>query len=177
MKRFGALAAALLLCLTAGCRPEEIEPAYSSGGEAPVSSQSISSSEEAQPAVWTEEELEQLFLDNRDSEEWQFVACVPAGDFAYDRVGMVLYTVPEDGEAPHPWVAFFGEDGHFFPCGFVVELAEQPELTYLGDGAVSFQVLREDGTPYEMRLSFRLSEDGRDASFVAESDPEGLEST
>lgn len=65
-------------------------------------------------------------------------------------------------------VAFFDGDGYFQQSGIYAKAADEPNFTYLGDGAVTYQLKHEDGIVYNYTLT--ISIDGGGVNFKAESD-------
>ena len=97
---------------------------------------------------WSIQEIEALFLDNAEP-EWKLIRCVSVYDFAYDRVGAVLYTEDDTGYVN---VAFIDEN---------------PELTYHGNGEVTFNVCSKDGVKYKQKIVFSKCDD--QVNFISES--------
>ena len=79
----------------------------------------LSGKEKQKTTEWSIKEIETLFLNNRES-EWNLIECVSVYDFAYDRVGVVLFT-KRDTECIN--VAFMDGEGTMPYCG--VEAVEQ----------------------------------------------------
>ena len=76
---------------------------------------------------WTTQEIEELFRTNADA-DCTLVACKSMFDFAYDRVGVVLYTDSKEG---YIHVAFMDAEGNMQHCGVEAKLLDVPEFTYL----------------------------------------------
>ena len=110
-----------------------------------------------------EHEIEALFLDNAEP-EWKLISCVSVYDFAYDRVGAVLYTEDDTGYVN---VAFIDENGVMPRCGIEAAFDENPELTYHGNGEVTFNVCSKDGVKYKQKIVFSKCDD--QVNFVSES--------
>lgn len=96
-------------------------------------------------------------------EEWVYEECVVIPDYASDRVGAVLF---QDNTRGTSDVAFFDSEGYFQQCGTHAELADKPNFTYLGDGAVTFKLKAGNGTTYNHTLT--ISIDGDSVNFKAE---------
>lgn len=111
---------------------------------------------------WSEQDMIDMFSDIR-KEEWIYKECVVIPDDASGRVGAVLFQDNTHGTSN---VAFFDCEGGFQQCGTYAELAEEPNFTYLGDGAVTFQLKAENGMTYHHTLT--ISMDGENVSFKAE---------
>ena len=112
---------------------------------------------------WSIQEIEALFLDNAEP-EWKLISCVSVYDFAYDRVGAVLYTEDDTGYVN---VAFIDENGVMPRCGMEAAFDENPELTYHGNGEVTFNVCSKDGVKYKQKIVFSKCDD--QVNFVSES--------
>ena len=106
--------------------------------------------------IWTEDDVIQLFEDNKEDKSWEVTDCVVATDFAYDRVGVILYT-DEHGQTCN--LAFMKEDGSYQRMGIVASIAPDSEFVYRGGGQVSLRLEREDKSkPYTCRITFSLEE-------------------
>ena len=112
---------------------------------------------------WSIQEIEALFLDNAEP-EWKLIRCVSVYDFAYDRVGAVLYTEDDTGYVN---VAFIDENGIMPHCGIEAAFDENPELTYHGNGEVTFNVCSKDGVKYKQKIVFSKCDD--QVNFISES--------
>lgn len=96
-------------------------------------------------------------------DRWEYVACVLFDDHASGLTGAVLFT--EDGVYDSCGVAFLDDEGRYQRCGVGAAPADEPELRYLGDGAVAFRLNDKDGIPYDYTLT--ISIDGSDVHFTA----------
>ena len=112
---------------------------------------------------WTKQEITELFK-TKAYEDCTLIACASMYDFAYDRVGAVLYTDSKEG---YIHVAFMDAEGNMQHCGVEAKLTESPEFTYLGNGEVTFKVYSKDGEKYTQKLSFSNDQEG--VNFVLES--------
>ena len=104
---------------------------------------------------WTKQEIAELFKTKVDT-DCTLIACTSMFDFAYDRVGVILYTDSKEG---YIHVAFMDKDGNMQHCGVETELADSPEFTYLGNGEVAFRVCSKDGEKYIQKISFSVDEE------------------
>ena len=111
---------------------------------------------------WTTQEIAELFKTNAN-EDCTLVACASMFDFAYDRVGVVLYTDSKEG---YIHVAFMDAEGNMQHCGVEAEVLDSPEFTYLGNGEVTFKICSKDGIDYIQKISFSVDEEG--VNFVSE---------
>lgn len=118
---------------------------------------------------WTASEVRALFLDNSDKAHWTVLDCVAAPDGAYGLAGVVLFTDDQDDlDEPCTYAAFVDADGNKQVVATQAFPAEDPELTYQGNGTVTFHLLHEtDRTDtsltldaYTHTLSYALDADG-----------------
>ena len=83
--------------------------------------------------------------------------CVVVTDFAYDLMGVVMYT-STDGEGS--FFDFLSKDGIVIGQ---IELgalpAEDPALEYLGNGGLSCQLLNIDGSSYICKIFYTYDEE------------------
>lgn len=86
-------------------------------------------------------------------------------DHASDRIGAVLFW---DAQEETSNVAFFDADGFYLLSGTYGKMPNQPDFTYLGDGAVTFKLETEDGTIYHYTLTISVYDS--DVHFKAEDD-------
>ena len=114
--------------------------------------------------TWSEHDLRSMFS-NITRTDLEYIDCVLMPDHASNRVGAVLFRNNTHGTSN---VAFFDADGYFQQCGTYAQTADEPNFTYLGDGAVTFQLKAEDNTVYNYTLT--LSIEGNGVYFKAEDD-------
>lgn len=113
---------------------------------------------------WNQQEILAIFEDAKE-ENWDILDCVVMNDSAYDMVGAVLFW---DKEKEATNVAFFDADGHYQHCGTSAKTPDKAEFSYLGNGAVSFNLIKDDNTVYNYILT--ISIDGDKVHFKAEDD-------
>jgi len=109
--------------------------------------------------VWLEEEIIEMFMVNRtDSQKWEYeyIDCVVIPDKASERIGAVLFKDTDDGATE---VAFFDERGYSQQCGIHAEVADEPDFTYLGDGAVTFKLETDEKIIYNCTISILVDGD------------------
>lgn len=116
-----------------------------------------------QDIQWTEQDIRTLFVKKDIPSSWTITDCVVTEDNAYDCVGVVLFI---DSEKNTSNVAFMEEDGTFQHCGISAKTCEESELTYLGNGVVTFQLKTEDEISYTCKITFSIKD--RDVSFIVE---------
>lgn len=112
--------------------------------------------------TWSEHDLRSMFS-NITRTDLEYIDCVLMPDHASNRVGAALFRNNTHGTSN---VAFFDADGYFQQCGTYAQTADEPNFTYLGDGAVTFQLKAEDNTVYNYTLT--LSIEGNGVYFKAE---------
>ncbi|MDY3013843.1 MAG: hypothetical protein SOR61_01335 [Evtepia sp.] len=115
------------------------------------------------PLPETKEDVLSLFA-QRKQESWVVLDCILTPDHASDRVGVVLF---QDGDSVN--AAFLRRDGVYQQCGVMARAADPLQLTYLGDGTISFHIRTEDGSVYLQQITCTIQ--GNDVSFVAKTGP------
>lgn len=156
MKRAFLLLLAVCMLGFSGCRRAAELPA---GSGAP----SGAGGESTASAPWTARDVQAAFEREGLPAGWTITDCAAAEDRAYGCVGAVLFT---DEESNTSNVAFVREDGSYQRCGVAAKTSEKSELTYLGNGAVTFQLETAEGNAYACKVSF--SADGSDVRFIVE---------
>ena len=154
------LAAALTACAGTVQNARQEDTAPSSTGDADASDPAATV-----PSLWTETEIRSLFEEKTAGKGYTALSCVPADDGAYGLAGVVLYTTAE-GDRTN--LAFLGDDGYYQTCGVMALPWEDGNLSYQGDGAVTFQVLDQDGAALDYQMS--ISIDGANVHFDVASD-------
>ena len=94
----------------------------------------LASTGEQEKTEWSIQEITSLFSVNAES-DWKMVECASVYDFAYDRVGVVLYT---DSDTEYINIAFIDAEGFMQHCGVEAVLDENAEFTYHGNGEITF---------------------------------------
>ena len=146
------LFAAACVLWSSGCRGDDSLSGRADGSMPGVPSGSTSSVPDGSlPTVktWTEAEILELFSAAEDHGDWMVHGCAAVTDFAFDRIGVVLFT---DREEQTVNVAFLSADGFYQTCGVYAQAYGDGGLTYCGDGAVTFQ-----GVTQEERVTYRIS--------------------
>ena len=113
---------------------------------------------------WSEEDIISMFSKVKEA-DWEYIYCELMPDHASDRVGAVLF---RDAQRETSNVAFFDADGFYQLSGVYEKMSDQPDFTYLGDGAVTFQLETEDGTIYHCTLTISIYDS--DVYFKVEAD-------
>ena len=169
LKRPSVLLALLLLTplLTACAQPAEkpSEDDLSLQGQDNVPGTGAEDGAAAEEALWTAAEIRSLFEERTSGKSYTALSCVPVDDGAYGLAGVVLYTTAE-GDRTN--LAFLGDDGYYQTCGVMALPWEDGNLSYQGDGAVTFQVLDQDGAALDYQMS--ISIDGANVHFDVASD-------
>jgi hypothetical protein len=115
---------------------------------------------------WTEEEIASLFASRAES-DWNLIDCVCVSDRVFDRIGVVMFV----DETSCARLAFMDAEGYYSLCG-IEQVSAPSNLTYCGNGVVTFSAKAEDGTMYEYKVTYSKSEDGRDTNFKLASNPQ-----
>ena len=169
LKRHSVLLALLLLTvlLTACAQPAEnpAEDDLSLQGQDNVPGTGAEDGAAAEEALWTAAEVRSLFEEKSAGKGYTVLSCVPVDDGAYDLAGVALYTTAE-GDRTN--LAFLGDDGYYQTCGVTAPPWEDGNLSYQGDGAVTFQVLGQGGSALDYQMS--ISIDGANVHFDVASD-------
>lgn len=113
---------------------------------------------------WGEQEIRSMFYQTQDA-NWSIIECVVVSDYAYDRVGAVLFWNSENETSN---IAFFDADGYYQTCGVYAKTYDEPELTYLGNGVVTFKLEAEDGVVYNYNIAIAI--DDNNVKFTVEDD-------
>lgn len=118
---------------------------------------------------WTADEIRSLFINSNNSamSNYTIIDSVVIPDFAYDRIGAVLYVNTENQTSN---VAFLDADGYYQTAGVYANLCSDSEFTYCGDGTVTFNLETDKGVAYTYQLS--ISIDGNNVNFIAKDVPE-----
>ena len=154
------LAAALTACAGTVQNARQEDTAPPSTGDAGASDPAATV-----PSLWTETEIRSLFEEKTAGKGYTVLHCAVVDDGAYDRVGVVLYTTAGQDTT---YLAFLDAQGYSQTCGIVAPPWEDGNLSYQGDGAVTFQVLDQDGAALDYQMS--ISIDGANVHFDVASD-------
>lgn len=105
---------------------------------------------------WTEQEISDMFYSMTNGKiELEYIDCILMSDCASDRIGAVLFQNREDGTTN---IAFFDKDGLAQQCGIYAKVAGSPDLTYLGDGTVTFKLETDEHIIYNCNISISVEE-------------------
>lgn len=85
----------------------------------------------------------------------EYLDCVLMPDNAGDRIGAVLFSDTEEGTTN---IAFFNSDGYAQQCGVYAKAAGTPDLTYLGDGVVTFKLVTDEHITYNCNISIAVDD-------------------
>ena len=154
----------LLICLLGliGCQSDKKQ--LNSSVPITENQQSTETKESNIKNNWTEQEITSMFIKTMD-DSCNIIDCVLIPDYAYDRVGAVLYW---DGKKETTNVAFIDADGYNQSCGIYEKTYSQADFTYLGNGEVAFVLQSEEGEIYNCNIT--LSIDGSNVNFTVEDD-------
>ncbi len=144
----------------AGCGSQDIAPETPGAADSVVQNSDTDQTKEEKS--WSEQDLGDMF-EHIKKTDWEYIDCVLFPDQASDRIGAVLFWDNESGTSN---VAFFDADGYSQQCGTYAKVADEPNFTYLGDGAVTFVLEPEQGIVYQHTLAISV-EDGN-VKFKAE---------
>ena len=158
------LAALVLLGLT-GCDPADDASAHET--PTPLGYEKYKNhGTSPQDKEWTVQEVEDLFAGKNLPASWTIADCVVADDRAYNRAGIVLIA---DSDKNTSILAFLDEIGSYQRCDIEAPPCEDSQLTYLGDGVVTFRAEGQDG-PYTCQVTLSIA-DG-DVNFTVEDIPD-----
>lgn len=141
-----------------GCSSQDA--ALDRSAPADSSVQNISEQEES----WSEQDIISMFDEVKEA-DWEYIDCELMPDHVGDRVGAVLF---RDARKETGNVAFFDADGCYQMAGTDGKISDQPDFTYLGDGAVTVKLETEAGTVYHYMLTISINDSG--IYFKAEDD-------
>ena len=102
--------------------------------------------------IWSEQDVTSMFSKVKQA-DWEYIDCKLMPDHASGRIGAVLFWNAQEGTSN---VAFFDADGYFQQCGTYEKPSDQPDFTYLGDGAVTFQLKTENGTIRQCTITISI---------------------
>ncbi|MGN0553122.1 MAG: M56 family metallopeptidase [Oscillospiraceae bacterium] len=114
--------------------------------------------------TWTKQDITDMFYNMENSDKLKLIDCVVIPDRAFTPIGAVLFEYTVNGAVE---VAFFDEDGFAQRCfwSFHTKAADPPDLTYLGNGTISFKLETEEHTISTYTLT--INDDGSDGGFIA----------
>ncbi|MBQ2705171.1 MAG: hypothetical protein IJF60_00005 [Agathobacter sp.] len=105
---------------------------------------------------WSEQEVVNMFYNMTNGEiGLEFLDCVVMPDYASNRIGAVLFEDTEDGTTN---IAFFDAEGYAQQCGIYAKVADAPDLTYVGDGTVTFKLELDEYIIYNCNISILLDD-------------------
>lgn len=115
--------------------------------------------------TWSEREIMDMYYDMANGEiGLKYLDCVTMPDLAADRVGAVLFQNTETGTTE---IVFFDKEGFAQQCGIYAEAAESPDLTYLGEGTVTFKLVTDEHVVYNCNVNISV-EDGNVAFVITD---------
>lgn len=115
---------------------------------------------------WSEQEITDMFYSMMNGKiELEYLDCTIMSDRASDHIGAILFKNTEDGTTN---IAFFDEEGYAQQCGIYAKVADVPDLTYLGNGTVTFKLETDEHIIYNCTIT--ISVDGGNVAFVMTDD-------
>lgn len=93
-----------------------------------------------------------------DPDNKQAVDCVAVTDSAFGLLAVVLYTTDDYDGCSLDYIS--REGACVGRIGIGAAPAEEPQLTYLGDGALSCQLVHTDGKAYLCKIFYISNEEG-----------------
>lgn len=153
MKKISIIIILSFTCILSACNSVSSKNEELSSAEAPNIEETVEESSDEK--VWTADEIEALFMEANAEKVHSFtmIDSVVIPDFAYDRVGAVLYISNENQSVN---VAFLDSDGYYQTAGVEGRLCDDSDFTYCGNGTVTFQMETEKDVVYIYQLTFSL---------------------
>lgn len=146
----------IIFCLTVGCNPKQERQ------EVETTAPETAASETTAPIQTnpvTEQELLDLFNGYAYADPANRVAvdCAVVTDYAYDLIGVVMYTTDDEAGCSFD---FLGKDGSCVGrIGIGSTPTENANLEYLGTGVFTSQMLHTDGGSYLCRIIYSFDEE------------------
>lgn len=155
--------------LTAACLCACTPAAPGNGSGSVISSGSVSGSQSQtdvsqEKTTYTEADVQAAFQASDRAKNASILDCVVAEDQAYELMGVVQYLSSDQPD--FCMVAFVALDGTVYASGPQAQPAYDNSLTYLGDGAVSFQILT-DASEQSQLYQLTFHKDGTKVTFTA----------
>lgn len=113
---------------------------------------------------WSEQDILALFEPKAES-NWTVIDCARTLDFAFDRIGVILFVDNDNGYAR---LAFMNADGSYALVGIDAQPSVPTDLEYCENGIVTLQVKSKDGLEHKCIITFSQSEDGKETNFIIE---------
>ena len=115
---------------------------------------------------WSEQDITNMFYSMTNGKiGLDYLDCILISDNASDRIGAVLFENTQDGTTN---IVFFDAEGYSQQCGIYAKTADVPDLTYKGDGTVTFNLESDEHIIYKCTIS--ISIDGENTAFVITDD-------
>lgn len=167
MKKSISLMLCLILAvLSVGCNSDKTSHSLTMGElekmQAGTKDETYSMEQTEDLKEWSIQEITSLFSEHAEP-DWKLADGISVYDFAYERVGVILYT---ESDTEYVNIAYMDAEGVMHHCGIEAVLDENPEFTYHGNGEVTFNVRSEDGKKYTQKITF--SRDRESVNFVSE---------
>lgn len=117
-------------------------------------------------SIWREQDIMNMYYSMTNGEIGvEYLDCVLMPDNAGERIGAVLFEDTKEGTTN---IAFFNAEGHAQQCGVYAKAADAPDLTYLGEGVVTFKLVTDEHIVYNCNISIAV--DDSDVEFVITDD-------
>lgn len=117
-------------------------------------------------SIWREQDIMNMYYSMTNGEiGLEYLDCVLMPDNAGERIGAVLFEDTKEGTTN---IAFFNAEGHAQQCGVYAKAADAPDLTYLGEGEVTFKLETDEHIIYNCNISIAV--DDSDVEFVITDD-------
>ena len=117
-------------------------------------------------SIWREQDIMNMYYSMTNGEIGvEYLDCVLMPDNAGGRIGAVLFEDTKEGTTN---IAFFNAEGYSQQCGVYAKVADAPDLTYLGEGVVTFKLVTDEHIVYNCNISIAV--DDSDVEFVITDD-------
>lgn len=117
-------------------------------------------------SIWREQDIMNMYYSMTNGEiGLEYLDCVLMPDNAGERIGAVLFEDTKEGTTN---IVFFNAEGYSQQCGVYAKVADTPDLTYLGEGEVTFKLETDEHIIYNCNISIAV--DDSDVEFVITDD-------
>ena len=117
-------------------------------------------------SIWREQDIMNMYYSMTNGEiGLEYLDCVLMPDNAGERIGAVLFGDTKEGTTN---IVFYNAEGYAQQCGVYAKAADIPDLTYLGEGEVTFKLETDEHIIYNCNISIAV--DDSDVEFVITDD-------